>query len=317
MNEKSEVKKRISLVVSCYESESTISDMYSGLLKILSPFNRYEFELVMVDDGSSDNTLNLLKDIVQVEEEHIVKVVDLGKNQGQVSCVLAGLANTSGEAIIICSSDLQDPLELISAFIKEWEKGSDLVFGQRVKRYDGLIRKLGAYIWHNLILKTVNEKLPKGGADYGLITRNIADTLLINTSRHRFLQAEIFELAKNVSFVPYNRGEKRNNRKSTWTFSRLVDLMIDISFIQFNLAKGYFYLCIIFVLVNLIVAWLCIYNNLAIQWLYLSVLASVLFLIIVLGLIMINGIKFMIKNQNSTKAFHIKSVFTNRNQVVN
>lgn len=124
--------KKISLISSCYNEEENLDTLYDRVVKAIEPYsNNYEFEYILLDNGSSDNTEGKLRELAQKDKR--IKVILNARNFGHIRSPYYGMVQCSGDAIIYLASDLQDPPELIGDFIKKWEDGYKIVLGKKLK----------------------------------------------------------------------------------------------------------------------------------------------------------------------------------------
>lgn len=125
--------KKISIVVPCYNEQEVLSMFYNELIKTIKGINKeYTYEIIFINDGSKDNTLNILKDLQTTNEN--VKIISFSRNFGKESAIYAGLSNSTGELVVLMDSDLQHPPELILDMLKGIEEGYDVVATKRINR---------------------------------------------------------------------------------------------------------------------------------------------------------------------------------------
>jgi glycosyltransferase involved in cell wall biosynthesis len=158
-------------------------------------------------------------------EDSAVKVISFSRNFGQVAAIIAGLKEVSGDAVVIMSADLQEPIELIGAMIAKWTAGNEIVIGHRVDREDGFIANTASTIFYKL-MRQVNPKMPKGGFDFMLVDKIALNVLNQIDERNRFFQGDILWLGFNTAFIPYTRL-KRTIGKSQWTLAKKLKYFID------------------------------------------------------------------------------------------
>ena len=124
--------KKISLVIPMYYEELVVEECYKRVSKVLKGLQNYKYEIIFVNDGSKDKTLELLEEIA--EKDKNVKNISFSRNFGHQAAVIAGLKEVTGDVIIIIDADLQDPPELIPDMISLWEQGNEIVYGKRKER---------------------------------------------------------------------------------------------------------------------------------------------------------------------------------------
>ena len=123
--------KKITVIVPLFNEEEVLKECYNRISNICNSIENYEYELIFVNDGSKDKTLNILEQIAS--EDKNVKVISFSRNFGHQCAVTAGLRYVTGDAIVIIDSDMQDPPELIPEMLKLWEQGNEVIYGKRKK----------------------------------------------------------------------------------------------------------------------------------------------------------------------------------------
>jgi dolichol-phosphate mannosyltransferase len=223
---------KLSIIIPCYYNELNIDSTSNELIsnEINFPIGT-EFEYVMVDDGSKDKTFEeLLKFKNKYPEK--VKLVKLSGNFGSYNAILAGMQYATGDANVIVSADLQDPVELMPKFFEHWQKGIKLVLGNRQDRDDPFFSKIFAQAFQFLIRKYALKNLPKGGFDYVLFDKQLKDHVLDMDERNSNSLYLLTWLKYEYVSIPYSR-KKRQAGKSRWTMSKKIKLFVD-SFVAFS-----------------------------------------------------------------------------------
>lgn len=229
----------ISIVISYYNSHSTCGRLLDRLQKTFQKLPGFNFEIVLVDDGSVDFEIETVEKFAS-RSNYPVKVIRFDQNYGQTASILAGLKNAKGNAAVILSSDLQDPPELIYEMIRQWKAGFEVVAGARIQRNDGLFRNLGAKLWYEFVRKRIHPGFPKNGSDYCLISEQISASLVQDPSPIRYLQVDILKLAQKISYIDYIRGENQKERQSSWSFFKLLRYVSEIAFVYADLRIFFF-----------------------------------------------------------------------------
>lgn len=224
-------KKTLSIVVPVYQNEANLNDAIPRLLSLQEKLPRYRFELVLVNDGSTDKSQDILSKYFKLYPDKIV-VIKLAKNFGQTPAIQAGLAIAKGDCISIISADLQDPCELIVAMVERWEKGVKLVIAERERREDGGWSVLLSKLYCRLVNKLVVKNFPVGGFDFCLIDRQLKDDIVRINEKNVGIFPLIFWLGYGYEILPYTR-KTRTAGVSQWTFFKKVKLVID-TFIGFS-----------------------------------------------------------------------------------
>jgi glycosyltransferase involved in cell wall biosynthesis len=213
---------KLSFVIPVFRNEGSIISTHEKLAALLIPL-QIEPEFIFVNDGSDDNSIEEL--LALHDRDSGVKVISFSRNFGQVAAIIAGLKEVSGDAVVIMSADLQEPLELIEEMITKWKAGNEIVIGHRMDREDGFIANKASSIFYKL-MKYVNPKMPKGGFDFMLIGKKALLVLNQIDERNRFFQGDILWLGFNTAFIPYTRL-KRTIGKSQWTLAKKLKYFID------------------------------------------------------------------------------------------
>ncbi len=176
---------KISVVIPAYNEQAVLNLSYQRLKKVMDTFDDYE--LIFVNDGSRDDTLKLLRQLAA--EDKRVKVISFSRNFGHQEAVSAGMAKSSGQAVVIIDCDLQDPPELIPEMVDKWRNGADIVYGRRVKRKgETAFKKLTAWLYYRVLKSLGGQYIPANTGDFRLIDRRVCDTLTRMPERNRFLR---------------------------------------------------------------------------------------------------------------------------------
>lgn len=218
--------KKISIVVPMYNEVEVAPLFFDAINKVIESCKDYEFEVVAVNDGSKDGTLDLL--IKKQEEMDNLVVVDLSRNWGHESAVRAGLLTASGDAIIPIDADLQDPPEIIPEMIKMWEDGYKVVNARRGSRNkDTSFKKNTAGIYYKVLNKLSGKiKIPNNVANFRLLDRQVLDEINKLSESNRVLRIEIPFVGFKTGEVVFAR-EERKKGKSKYNFSAMFNLAVE------------------------------------------------------------------------------------------
>lgn len=225
------MKKTFSIVVPVYFNEMNLPHTIQRLLALKDKCPAYQFELVFVDDGSKDASLEMLLRLRR-QFPNEIKVVKLCRNFGSMAAIQAGLTATTGDCVGMISADLQDPPELFAEMIEYWEKGIKAVFAVRGDRQDSWLQKRFSNCYYWLMRCLAIPDYPAGGFDFFLIDRQIVSELIRIHEKNTNLMSLIFWLGHSHVLIPYTR-ERRAKGKSRWTLSKKLKLTID-SFVAFS-----------------------------------------------------------------------------------
>lgn len=215
----------VSVIVPCYNEAAVLQATHERLSRSLGSLPDIEFEIIFVDDGSSDDTFHLLTGLQASDGR--VRVVRLSRNFGHQVAVTAGLAEASGDAIVIIDADLQDPPEVIPEMIDLWNAGNDVVYGSRVTREGESRFKLWtAKAFYRMINRLSDTEIPLDTGDFRLIDRKVADVLLAMPERGRFLRGMVSWVGFRQTPVFYKR-EARHAGKSKYPLLKMIRFAMD------------------------------------------------------------------------------------------
>jgi dolichol-phosphate mannosyltransferase len=223
----------ISIVVPVYFNELNLPDTIPRLLGLRDSFDGDRLELVFVDDGSGDRSLDVLLEYQRANPD-IIKVVKLTRNFGSLSAIQAGLTRATGNCVGIIAADLQDPPELFVEMVAHWRKGTKVVLAVRQAREDPPLSKMFAAAYYSLIRRFALRDFPPGGFDFFLVDRQVVATVNELSEKNTNVMSLIFWLGYHPVLVPYVR-RKRDKGKSRWTSAKKIKLFID-SFVGFSYA---------------------------------------------------------------------------------
>lgn len=217
--------KKISIISPCYNEEQMVEIFFSNLTPILNNLPNYQFEIVIINDGSNDKTLDNLKSASASDSR--IKIIDLNRNFGKEIALTAGLDNADGDAAIIFDFDLQDPLSLISDFLTEWEKGFEAVIGIRKDRSsDSFFKRKTASLFYSIYNVFSEIKIPRNAGDSRLLDRKIMNQLKEMPERQRFMKGLFAWIGAQASYVEYSR-QKRPLSSSKFSGWKLWNLAIE------------------------------------------------------------------------------------------
>ena len=170
------MKKKISIIVPAYNEEESMPFLYERLTKLIDGIKNYKFEVLFVNDGSKDKTLELIKEIRKKDDRYCY--VNLSRNFGKEVAMMAGLDYAKGDAVIFIDADLQDPPELIPELIKYWEDGYDDVYAKRKTR-DGetFLKKTTSKMYYKILQKLTRIEIQKDTGDFRLLDKRCVNAL--------------------------------------------------------------------------------------------------------------------------------------------
>lgn len=176
----------LSIVVPLYNEKAVLKKFFSTLIKNIS---RYNYEIIFVDDGSCDSSLEILL-LLSVNNKSI-KIVKLKRNLGQQIAICTGLKHARGDCVIVLDADLQDPPHYIHQMISKWREGYKIVFAQRVARKDNFVKQISAFIFYRLYKFFVNRKALLDVGDFYLLDKEVVKNILESKQARYFLRGTI------------------------------------------------------------------------------------------------------------------------------
>lgn len=218
------------MVVPCFNEERALWPLYRRLAEALSGVAD-EFEVLFVDDGSTDRTLAILREIAA--DDPRFRYVALSRNFGKESAMLAGLNQAKGDAIAIMDADLQHPPELLGEMVALLAQGHQQVVARRTTRAgESRIRTLGARLFYRIVNRLSDVDVPEGLGDFRLLGRDAVDALLRMGEYNRFSKGLFSWIGFDMAVVEYE-NVRRHDGASSWTFRKLLDYGID-GVVSFN-----------------------------------------------------------------------------------
>jgi polyisoprenyl-phosphate glycosyltransferase len=198
--------QRISVVVPAYNEELVINETHKRLNDALSSI-AVDYEIIYVNDGSRDKTIEILKEI-GAKDSH-VRILNFSRNFGHQVAVTAGIQNATGNAVVLIDADLQDPPELIKEFVRKWQEGYDVVYAIRKSRAgETWFKKFTAAIYYRTLRKLIDIEIPLDTGDFRLMSRKVVDSLNAMPERHRFIRGLVSWVGFKQIGVEYERQER-------------------------------------------------------------------------------------------------------------
>ena len=218
------MKKLVSIVVPSYNEEGNVETLAHRLIGVFSNLP-YRFEVIFVDDGSSDHTLDKLKALANVGDQFFY--LELSRNFGHQNALKAGYDHASGDCIICMDSDLQHPPELIPKFLEKWEEGYDVVYTTREYADESaFFKRKTSDIYYRILNSLSDTKLEKGTADFRLIDRKVANILAQMPENGLFMRGLVRWLGFRQFAINY-MCDPRFSGSSKYTFKRMINFAIE------------------------------------------------------------------------------------------
>lgn len=251
-------KQLLSVVVPVFNEAEVVGIFYERLKKVVESLDSMSYEIVFVNDGSTDNSYQRL--VALADSDPNIKVVNLSRNFGHQVAITAGIDISKGDAVVVIDADLQDPPEVITNFVAQWQKGFDVVYGIRERREgDSKMKLLTAALFYRLLKVFAQIDIPVDVGDFRLMSRRVVDRFKEIRERDRFIRGLISWLGFKQTGVYYLR-DKRCAGETKYPYRKMIKFAFDgitsFSDVPLKLASwlGYFmsllaflYACSVFV----------------------------------------------------------------------
>jgi dolichol-phosphate mannosyltransferase len=227
----------VSIIIPIYNEEENIRELYHRLQSVIEQLDG-EAELIFVDDGSRDNSLNLIREIY--ERDYHVKYISLARNFGHQIAVTAGLNNVIGKAVVVMDADLQDPPELVLPMIEKWRQGYQVVYAQRLfRKKESALKKFTAYAFYRVLRRLADVNIPADTGDFCLMDREIVDILNAMPERNRYIRGLRAWVGFRQTAIPFERdprfaGEVKYSFAKSWALA--INGIISFSRVPLKLA---------------------------------------------------------------------------------
>ena len=218
--------KKISLVIPMYYEEEVANECYNKVSKVLKGLEeKYDYEIIFVNDGSKDKTLEILEEIAKKDEK--VKIISFSRNFGHQAAVTAGLKEVTGDAIVIIDADLQDPPELIPEMLELWEQGNEVIYGKRkTRKGESAFKLLTAKMFYKTLNALSDVEIPKDTGDFRLVDRKVVDVINSLPEHNKFLRGLFSWVGFKQKAYEYERQE-RFAGKTKYPLKKMLKLASD------------------------------------------------------------------------------------------
>jgi len=272
--------KKISILIPAYNEEEVLVHLYDRLDKLAKSIKNYDFEFLFINDGSRDQTLDIIKNYAK--SDHRISYVNFSRNFGKEIAMCAGFDHVTGDAVVIIDADLQDPPELIPDMIKYWEKGYDDVYAKRISR-DGetWFKKFTSATFYRVLQKTTKIPIQIDTGDFRLLDRRCIEALKQIRESQRYTKGMYSWIGYNKKEITYNR-DPRAAGTGKWNYLKLLNFAIDgiTSFttapLRISSILGFLISFIAFIFIIVVVVKTAIFNDPVAG--YPSLMAVILFL---------------------------------------
>jgi glycosyltransferase involved in cell wall biosynthesis len=217
----------ISVVIPLYNEEGNVPELMRRISEVCERIRRGgdDYEIVAVNDGSQDGTLAALR--AELRGQPRLVIIDLSRNFGHQIAATAGIENARGDAVILMDGDLQDPPELLEAFLAKWREGYDVVFAtRRARKGESFFKKTSAQLFYRLIRRLTNVSIPVDTGDFRLMSRRVVDALAQSPEKRRFLRGLVAWVGFRQVGIEYDR-DPRFTGETKYPFSKMLRFAID------------------------------------------------------------------------------------------
>ena len=199
--------QKVSVVIPMYYEEKVVDECYKRVKEVLDNLKDYEYEIIFINDGSKDKTLEILEEIAKKDEK--VKVISFSRNFGHQASVTAGLKEVTGDVVVIIDADLQDPPELIPEMLKLWKEGNEVVYGKRKARSgESIFKLMTAKMFYKTLNALSDVEIPKDTGDFRLVDRKVVNQMNSLPEHNKFLRGLCSWLGFKQYAFYYERKER-------------------------------------------------------------------------------------------------------------
>lgn len=218
------MKVRYSVIIPMYNEELVIAHTYERLKKVMDGCGD-PYELVFVNDGSRDRTVEIMQEISGRDAN--VKLIDFSRNFGHQVAITAGMDYAQGDAVVVIDADLQDPPEIILQMIDKWKEGYEVVYAKRLKRHgETLFKKVTAKLFYRLLRSMTSVDIPTDTGDFRLIDRKVCDVLRGLKEKNRYVRGLVSWVGFRQTMVEYVR-EERFAGETKYPLKKMVRFALD------------------------------------------------------------------------------------------
>ena len=220
-----EKKKLVTILVPAYNEQEVLHLLYDRLEKLMNENTNYDFEVLLVNDGSKDKTFEIMQELREKDKRFCY--LNLSRNFGKETAMIAGLDYCKGDAVVIIDADLQDPPELIPEMIKYWEEGYDDVYAKRKSREgETWLKKFTSKMYYKVLQGFTRIEIQKDTGDFRLLDRRCVEALKSMRENQRYTKGLFSIIGYNKKEILYDR-DPRAAGQTKWNYGKLIDLSID------------------------------------------------------------------------------------------
>lgn len=222
-----ENRMKVSVVIPVYYNEDNLRPLYEDLKEKLFSVSEYEWEIVLVNDGSQDRSYSVMQELAAADDR--LRIYSLSRNFGSHAAGLCGLEKCTGDCAVIKAADLQEPTLMVLEMIRSWREGHNVVLAVRKDRQEGKGQKWFADFYYAMVRKTALPNMPKGGFDVYLLDRKVIEVLIRLDEKNSALTGQILWSGFKTDQIYYTRLQ-REIGTSRWTLKKKIKLVADTLF---------------------------------------------------------------------------------------
>lgn len=217
--------KKVSILIPCYNEAESLETLYAALLQLMDSQTDYQWEVLMVNDGSKDQTLSVIKQLRSKDQR--ICYIDLSRNFGKENAMLAGFDYATGDCLVIMDADLQHPPHVIPDMLKFWEEGYEDVYAKRITRgKESWLRKRFTLLYYRLLQKTTRVEILENVGDFRLLDRKCIDALKQLRETQRYTKGMYCWIGFKKHEILFEQGDRQAG-ESSFNFFRLLSLAMD------------------------------------------------------------------------------------------
>ena len=218
---------KLSLIIPVYFNQDNLRSLYADIKEKIIDVIDYDYEIVMVNDGSKDKSYDVMKELAGADKN--IKIISLSRNFGSHSAILCGLAHCTGDCAVVKAADLQEPTEMILEMVESWKKGNNVVLAVREGREEKKSQTFFSNLYYWMVRKTSFPNMPKTGFDIYLNDRKVINVLSMLDEKNSALTGQLLWSGFKTDCVYYTRLERKIG-KSRWTLKKKIKLVADTLF---------------------------------------------------------------------------------------
>ena len=219
------MKKKVTILIPCYNEEASLPALHEALISMMEQNGGYDWEVLMINDGSKDDTLRIIKDFRHTD--HRFAYIDLSRNFGKEAAMLAGFDYAKGDCMVIMDADLQHPPTLIPEMLRYWEEGYEDVYAKRISRgKESWMRKQLSLLYYKMLQHTTRVEILQNVGDFRLLDRKCIDVLKQLRETERYTKGMFCWIGFKKKEILFQQGD-RVAGQSSWNFWSLFNLAIE------------------------------------------------------------------------------------------